>query len=41
MPYVVTEKFGLKLGIFGVGGEDWLGILMDDYEDELEYHDVG
>lgn len=29
--YVTREHFGLKFGIFGVGGEDWLGILGDDY----------
>lgn len=35
IPYVVKEKFGLRIGIFGVAGEDWLGILSDDYEDAL------
>lgn len=35
------ERFGLKLGIFGVAGEDWVGIMKNHYEDMLEYHEVG
>lgn len=38
-PYVIKEIGGKKVGMFGVGGEDWLGIL-DDYEGELEYDDA-
>lgn len=25
--YEIIEKSGLKIGIFGVAGEDWIGIL--------------
>jgi hypothetical protein len=31
----------LKIGFFGVAGEDWIGILSDGYENELVYDDVG
>jgi 5'-nucleotidase len=39
--YCVREAFGIKIGIFGIAGEDWLGILSDHYENELVYEDVG
>ena len=31
IPYVVKEVNSKKIGIFGIGGEDWMGILGDDY----------
>lgn len=33
IPYLIKEYYGLKIGFFGVAGQDWLGILVDDYED--------
>lgn len=29
IPYLVIEKFGIKIGIYGVAGQDWLGILNE------------
>lgn len=25
--YIILEKNGLKIGIFGIAGDDWIGIL--------------
>lgn len=38
-PYRVLHHQGLKIGILGVAGEDWIGILSDEYENMLEYED--
>ena len=38
--HLVKEVNGKRIGFFGVAGQDWLGILGDDYEDELVYEDV-
>ena len=40
IPYVVKEVNNKKIGLFGIAGQDWLGILGDDYEDELQYDDI-
>lgn len=40
IPFVTKEVNGKKIGIFGIAGEDWIGILSDEYEDELEYNDA-
>lgn len=37
-PYIIKHIAGKKVGIFGVGGEDWLGIL-ENYDGKLEYDD--
>jgi 2',3'-cyclic-nucleotide 2'-phosphodiesterase (5'-nucleotidase family) len=41
IPYLIKEMFGVKIGFFGVAGQDWMGILSDDYDKELVYDDVG
>ena len=40
LPYTIKEINGKKIGIFGIAGEDWIGILSDEYEDALEYDDI-
>ncbi len=37
--YEIVEKNGLKIGVFGVAGADWIGILAEFAEDELTYYD--
>lgn len=39
LPFIVKEHNALRIGILGVAGEDWLGILSDEYEGMLEYED--
>jgi hypothetical protein len=29
----------LKVGVFGVAEEDWLTLLKEDYQDQLDYID--
>ena len=36
-PYIIKEHLGMKIGVFGVAGSDWMGILNDSYEDILQY----
>ncbi len=31
--YEIVEKNGLKIGVFGVAGADWIGILAEFAED--------
>ena len=31
--HFVKEVNGKRIGFYGVAGEDWLGILGDEYED--------
>lgn len=38
--HIVLEKNGLKIGVFGVAEEDWLTLLKEDYQDQLEYIDM-
>lgn len=33
LTHFVKETNGTKIGFYGVAGEDWLGILGDEYED--------
>ena len=42
-PFLVKEVNGKKIGFFGVGGEDWVGILGPDFENEggIDYLPVG
>ena len=37
--YEIIQRGGLKIGIFGVAGEDWIGILAEFAEGELTYFD--
>lgn len=37
--YHIIEKAGLRIGVYGVAGEDWIGILAEFAEDELTYYD--
>lgn len=32
LPYVIKEVNNHRVGILGVAGEDWMGILSDEYE---------
>jgi len=36
---IVLTKNGLKVGVFGVAEEEWLALLTEDYQDQLEYID--
>ena len=36
-PFIVKEHDGLRIGILGVAGEDWLWILSDEYEGMLDF----
>ena len=36
-PYIVKEHKGLRIGIMGVAGPDWIGILNDEYDNLLDY----
>lgn len=36
-PYHILNAEGIKIGVFGIAGSDWMGILNDSYEDLLEY----
>ena len=29
--YSIISRFGLKIGVFGIAGQDWVGILSDFY----------
>lgn len=40
LTHYVKEVNGRNIGFYGVAGSDWIGILTDSYEDELEYEDV-
>lgn len=35
-----TMQSGLKVGIFGVAGEDWISIMSEEYEGLFECEDV-
>ena len=39
-PYLVKEHMGLKIGILGVAGPDWIGILHEQYDEILQYEDA-
>lgn len=37
--YVIVEKYGMKIGIFGIAGEDWPGVLPAMYYGKVQYKD--
>lgn len=41
IPYEVFESFGLKIGVYGIAGDDWIPMLADEYGDDLIYEEVG
>ena len=36
---VILERDGLRIGVFGVAEEEWLSLLTEDYQGQLEYID--
>ena len=36
---VILEKNGIRIGLFGVAEEEWLSILTEDYQGQLDYID--
>lgn len=41
IPYIIKNMpNGLKIGIFGVAGEDWISIMNEEYEGLFECEDV-
>lgn len=36
---VILVKNGMKIGLFGVAEEDWLSLLTEDYQGQLDYID--
>ena len=41
IPYIIkTMPSGLKVGIFGVAGEDWISIMSEAYEGLFECENV-
>lgn len=37
---VVLVRNGVKIGLFGVAEEDWLSLLTEDYQGQLDYIDI-
>lgn len=42
-PYITKVVNGKKIGIFGVGGDDWIGIMLNEYKEQggMVYEDSG
>ncbi len=37
--FKVIDKYGLRIGVFGIAGEDWTGILPAMYNGKVQYID--
>lgn len=35
--FVIIQKYGMRIGVFGIAGDDWPGILPSMYYKKVSY----